>query len=171
MVKVLERDNVIKEERMPDNKEFDFIYALPNRLPYNKLLFDHKLSAKTREWKWKHTGLTLLYTSTRTVSPVMQAHGLKKKDYKHLLGTIEGVGFLQPVRPCSRREVMRIEREFGNGRTTLPYIEAGFYLYKFKDLQRFTEPISFKPPSGAVKVIRVPKIVVAEALQNIGIAT
>ena len=66
------------------------IPAFPNWFPYNELLLTGKLSAKTRTWRWSHTGLTLLYTSGSTAREVVEAHGLDPKDMPR--GVLVGIG-------------------------------------------------------------------------------
>lgn len=143
------------------------IPALPNSYPYNELLLNGKLSAKTRTWRWSHTGLTLLYTSTSTAWDVVGAHGLEDKVHTTPRMVLVGVGHLVPVRELTEDERDQIDREFGNG----DYIGIGAadYRYEFKDLRRFEKPVSFKPPKGAVRTFKVPVRVVADALKKIGI--
>lgn len=128
------------------------IPVLPNRYPYNELLFSGKLSAKTRTWKWNHTGLTLLYTSKRKDNEIVNLHNLPEN---HESGLIVGYGYLKPVRFNSDEELEQINYEFGNG--SLPKtIYAAWYRYEFENLVKFSDPIPFKPPKGAVSVFRIP---------------
>jgi hypothetical protein len=143
------------------------IPAFPNSFPYNELLFSNKLSAKTRTWRWGHTGLTLLYTSTSTAHEVAAAHGLDSKNT--LRGVLVGVGELLPVRELTEAEAKQIEKEFANNKRTV-CVEAGPWLYKFKNLRRFKKPVPFKPPRGAVRLFHVPISVVAQALKEINIS-
>ena len=139
-------------------KKSTFVYAMPNRYPYNELLLSGKLSAKTRTWKWNHTGLTLLYTSEKSDDDVLWAHDLSKK---HESGVLVGYGMLEPVRLNSEEECGLLEDEFYNADNLRYYdfdrlISAGPWRYQFTDLQRFKKPISFKPKPGSVRVFRVP---------------
>jgi len=131
----------------------DFVYALPNSYPYNELLLSGKLSAKTREWKWNHSGLVLLYTSTSTAKGVVKAHGLPKE---HETGVLVGYGFLRPVRYNTWEEQNDLEREFNNDGEGSCGVFAGLYRYEFSELIRFKKPIPFKPKQGSVRVLRVP---------------
>lgn len=143
------------------------IPAFPNSFPYNELLLTGKLSAKTRTWRWRHTGLTLLYTSTSTARDVARAHGLDPRNTPR--GVLVGVGELVPVRELTRAEAQRIEREFDNDTGTLR-IGAGAWRYEFKNLRRFKQPVPFKPPQGAVRLFNVPASVVIRALKQVGIS-
>ena|SRR3989344_1680481 len=143
------------------------IPAFPNSFPYNELLLQGKLSAKTRTWRWRHTGLTLLYTSTSTARDVAEAHGLNPKDTPR--GVLVGVGELVTVRELTDAEADQIEREFDNNTGTVS-IGAGAWRYEFKNLKRFKKPVPFKPPQGAVRLFNVPVSVVAKALKEIGIS-
>lgn len=143
------------------------IPAFPNSFPYNELLLLGKLSAKTRTWRWNHTGLTLLYTSQSTAHDVAEAHGLNSKDTAR--GVLVGVGELVPVRELTYAEAGQIEREFDNDTGTVS-IYAGPWRYEFKNLKRFKKPVPFKPPQGAVRLFNVPVSVVAKALKEIGVS-
>jgi len=143
------------------------IPAFPNSFPYNELLLRGKLSAKTRTWRWSHTGLTLLYTSTSTARDVAEAHDLNPKDAPR--GVLVGVGELVPVRELTDAEADQIEREFDNDTGTVS-IGAGAWRYEFKNLKRFKRPVPFKPPQGAVRLFNVPVSVVAKALKEIGVS-
>lgn len=142
------------------------IPALPNTFPYNELLLSGKLSAKTRNWRWSHTGLTLLYTSTNTAHNVARAHGLNPKDAPR--GVLVGIGELVPVRELTCKEANQIEREFANGNPNV-FVSAGAYRYEFKNLRRFKKPVPFKPPQGVVRLFNVPVSVVNEALKEAGV--
>jgi hypothetical protein len=144
------------------------ISAFPNQFPYYELLFQNKLSAKTREWAWKHTGWTLFYTSkSRIATPVVKAYRLNVKDFQDTLGSLVGIGWLLPVRPNTQKEIKRLNREFNNGGPN--YIFAGDYRYEFKPFYRFAKPIPFSAPRGAVTTFKVPVSVVAEELERLGI--
>jgi len=143
------------------------IPAFPNSFPYNELLLQGKLSAKTRTWRWGHTGLTLLYTSTSTARDVARAHGLDPKGA--LRGVLVGVGELVPVRELTDKEAEQIEREFDNSTGTVG-VGAGGWRYEFRNLKRFKKPVPFKPPQGAVRLFNVPVSVVAGALKQVGIS-
>ncbi len=143
------------------------IPAFPNSFPYNELLFRGKLSAKTRTWRWNHTGLTLLYTSTSTARDVAEAHGLDPKSAPR--SVLVGIGELVPVRELTSAEADQIEKEFANGRPDI-FIGAGRYRYEFKNLKRFKKPVPFKPPQGAVRLFNVPVFLVAKALKEVGVS-
>jgi hypothetical protein len=151
---------------MKNQTNIKTIPAFPNSFPYNELLFTGKLSAKTRMWRWSHTGLTLLYTSTSTATDVARAYGLDPKSATR--GVLVGVGELLPVRELTDAEAERIEKEFANGDPDV-FVGAGTYRYEFKNLKRFNKPVPFKPPRGAVKLFNVPVSVVAKAMKEIGI--
>ncbi|MEA3249888.1 MAG: hypothetical protein U9Q03_06090 [Patescibacteria group bacterium] len=150
--------------------------AFPNRYPYNELLLDGKLLAKTRIWRWKHRGLTLLYTSSRADHEVVLAHGLELTGFTK--GIIVGCADLVDVRELTMGERVELFRAFNNiksksvarrrmrtdGNSIWPF-PIGFF---FEDLCRFDEPIPFKPPRGAMRTFRVPIELVAEQLQKLG---
>jgi hypothetical protein len=121
-----------------------------------------RLSAKTRTWKWNHTGLTLLYTSTHYDDEIVDVH---KLPYNYQSGVIVGCGQLKPVRKNTYQEMRQIEREFGNGYPP-DTIEAAPFRYEFTDLVKFDTPIEFKPPKGAVSVFNVPAELVEEQLKK-----
>lgn len=146
------------------------IPAFPNSFPYNELLLTGKLSAKTRSWRWSHTGLTLLYTSTSTVDAVVSAYGLENEARKAPRMVLVGVGELQPVRGFTEKESKQVYREFRNGKRTTWGPGSGGYRYEFKNLKRFKEPVPFKPPKGAVRLFNVPVSVVTKALKEIGVS-
>lgn len=146
------------------------IPAFPNSFPYNELLLRGKLSAKTRTWRWSHTGLTLLYTSTSTADGVVSAHGLKEEAKKAPRMVLVAVGELQPVRELTDKESRQIYKEFRNGKRTTWGPGTGVYRYEFKNLKRFKRPVSFKPPQGAVRLFNVPVSFVAKALKEIGVS-
>ncbi|KKW05370.1 MAG: hypothetical protein UY40_C0022G0010 [candidate division CPR1 bacterium GW2011_GWC1_49_13] len=140
--------------------------AFPNSFPYNELLLRGKLSAKTRTWRWSHTGLTLLYTSARTARDVAEAYGLDPKIASR--GVLVGVGELLPVRLVTIAEARKIEKEFSNQKFGVA-VFAGPYRYAFKNLRRFKKPVPFRPPRGAVRTFNVPLKIVAKALKESGI--
>lgn len=150
-------------------KKIKTIPAFPNWFPYNELLLSGKLSAKTRDWRWKHVGLTLLYTSTNTDDAVVDAYGLQAQVKTSPRMVLVGVGELLPVRPLTRRERRQIYREFRNNKRVSWGPGTGCYRYEFKSLKRFREPIPFKPPHGAVRTFRVPVSTVKQALKEVGI--
>lgn len=141
------------------------IAALPNSFPYNELLISGKLSAKTRDWYWKHHGPTVLYTSTSTAREVARAYNMDPKKFPRMV--VVAIGDLLPVKVTTDREVNRIEKEFGNGRKI--GVRAGCFIYKFKNIKRFKKPVPFKPPRGAVRTFKVPLKIVARALKEVGI--
>ncbi|MEX1061763.1 MAG: hypothetical protein WEC39_01470 [Patescibacteria group bacterium] len=143
------------------------IPAMPNSFPFNELLLKGMLSAKTRNWRWSHSGLTLLYTSTSTASEVAKAYGLDPKLARR--GVIVGAGELVSVRELSKKEARQIEQEFSNGSSKLAAV-AGLYRYEFRNLKRFRKPIPFRPPRGAVRTFNVPLAVVADALEEVGMS-
>lgn len=145
------------------------IPAFPNHYPYNELLLGGSLSAKTRTWRWSHSGLTLLYTSTGTCDAVVAAHGLEEKVKTAPRMVPVGVGELQPVRKLTQKESRQIYREFRNGKKVSWGPGTGEYRYEFRNLRRFKNPVSFRPPQGAVRTFRVPVSVVAKALKEVGI--
>ncbi len=149
-------------------KKVKTIPALPNHYPYNELLLRGKLSAKTRDWRWSHTGLTLLYTSTGTSDGVVAAHGLQKEAKKAPRMVLVGVGELQPVRKLTQKEGAQIYREFRNGKQTTWGPGTGNYRYEFKNLRRFKNPVPFRPPQGAVRLFHVPVALVARELRRVG---
>ena len=160
---------------MPKRKEStgeDTLPVFPNSVPYNELLLRGSLSAKTRDWRWRHVGPVLLYTSTSRAQFVLKAHGIDLHDIP--TSCLVGIGRLCPVRATKLSEARRIEREFANGqRKTVSRawgepVEAGIYLYRFTDLRRFGVPIPFKPPRGAVRTFRAPLSLVKEAIAQSG---
>lgn len=159
------------------SEKIETLPGFPNAFPYNELLFDGKLMAKTRSWAWKHRGLVLLYTSTSTSRVTAKAYGLDSKKYPRCV--IVGVGELTDVRKLTREEEDKLFCQFNNatpeeadefgsfaGPSYVAPLEFGYF---FKNLQRFKEPVPFKPPKGAVSVFRVPITVVKKALQEIGV--
>jgi hypothetical protein len=151
------------------------IPAFPNWFPYNDLLLDGKLIAKSRSWSWRHRGLTLLYTSSRIARPVAQAHGMDPKDYPRR--AIIGVGRLVDVRLLTRREWHVLRRQFNNvplgGMRKIiaagEFVEPLPYGFFFRDLQRFADPVPFAWPTGPVKPINVPTALVARELRKLDI--
>lgn len=152
------------------------IPAFPNRYPYNELLLDGDLDAKTRTWHWKHRGLTLLYTSSRSDHEVAFAHGLDPRDFAK--GVIVGCGDLVEVRDLTDRERARLFMQFNNiksksvarrlmrtGGNCIWPLPVGFF---FDDLQRFEKPVPFSPPRGAVRTFRVSIGLVEEQLRKLG---
>lgn len=153
------------------------IPTLPNSFPYNELLLERKLMAKTRSWPWKHRGLTLLYTSTSTAKIVAKKYGLDPKALPR--GVIVGCGELVDVRPLTDEEKDRLLLQFNNatpeeaeefgqfaGPDYIAPLDIGFF---FTNLKRFKNPIPFKPPKGAVTVFKVPLKLVIKALKEIGV--
>lgn len=153
---------------------FDTIPAFPNWFPYNELLIDGKLIAKTRTWSWKHRGLTLFYSSSRIERQVADAHGINPKDHPHKV--IVGAGELIDVRRLTRREWYKLIRQFYNAtprgtqviRDHAQYLDPPYGFF-FQNLQRFETPVPFNWPSGPVKPIGVQVSLVAEELSKIGI--
>lgn len=147
----------------------EFLPAFPNQFPYYELLFRGLLSAKSRTWKWSHTGWTLFYTSkSRVVTPVIRAYGdLNLKDSMDTLGCLVGIGWLLPVRLNTLREVARLEKEFNNGGPV--EIVAGEFRYEFKPFYVFGEPIPFSAPRGAVTTFKVPARLVSRELKLLDI--
>lgn len=126
------------------------IPAFPNSFPYNELLFRGKLSAKTRTWRWNHTGLTLLYTSTSTARDVAEAHGLDPKSAPR--SVLVGIGELVPVRELTSAEADQIEKEFANGRPDI-FIGAGQSL-RIQKPETFQEARSVQAATGSGEVIQ-----------------
>ena len=113
--------------------------------------------------------MTLLYTSTSTARDVAEYHDLDPKSAPR--GVLVGVGELAPVRKLTREEHRQIIDEFYAHQFEARFIEPsdGLYRYEFKNLRRFKNPVSFKPPQGAVRTFKVPLRVVAKALKRVGI--
>lgn len=135
-----------------------FIKCIPNRYPYNELLLNGKLSAKTRTWRWSHSGLVLLYTSKRSDKSVVDFYGLP---VNHQDGVIVGYGYLKPVRLNTKKEYKQLYKQFGSGD-----IYPALCRYEFENLIRFKKPILFKPPWGAVSVFNVPFDLVKHELKK-----
>jgi len=166
--------------RKTDEVEVTTIPVFPNFFPYNELLFDEKLIAKSRNWEWKHRGPTLLYTSTRTEGCVARAYGFDPGSYPRKV--IVGVGNLVDVRPFTGRELRRIFKQFNPDASreeitdytkygilwTNERITPGFYGYFFENLRRFEIPVPYNPPKGAVRTFRAPKVLVMRALREVG---
>lgn len=146
----------------------DVLPAFPNQFPYYELLFRDRISAKTREWAWKHVGWTLFYTSkSRIARAAAEAHVLKVERYRHTLGCLVGIGYLLPVRENTQKEIRRLEKEFNNGGPV--EIFAGAYRYEFRPFYRFSKPIPFTAPRGAVTTFKVPVKTVAKEIERLGI--
>lgn len=160
------------------------IPAFPNAFPYNELLLDGKLIAKTRDWVWAHRGLTLLYTSTRVHGSIARIHEMNPKDYPKK--ALVGVGNLIDVRPLTKRESRKLYSQFNNlrnfrgvsGRVLarkgifvhdyVSPLSIGFF-FEEGSLKRFKEPVPFDWPTGPVKPIGIPISKVAAALRAVGI--
>lgn len=166
--------------------------ALPNRIPYNEMLFRGLLKvgdcqAKTRSWVWDYRGLILLYTSSKTDWHPVRAYEFDPAQIptRALVGVAKIVDSreLSPleeiVLTCrfnniklSERQMANDARRFGflnpNRQEVLVLVEPlpiGFFL---KDVIRFKTPVPYKWPQGPVRH-SVPISVVAEALKEIGI--
>lgn len=181
--RALERTAPTKEDRALAARTFEAtIPAFSNAFPYNELLLDGKLIAKTRSWDWKHRGLTLLYTSTSTHSEVVRAHEMDPKLYPRK--ALVGVGNLVDVRPLTKREKRKLFSQFNNvpnrravSNRTLR--KRGFWMssdvhplpigFFFTDLKRFVEPVPFDWPVGPIRPIGVPISHVAAALKAVGV--
>lgn len=161
---------VTKAQTRKAAEAFQTIPALPNIFPFNELLLGKgglKLSAKTREWKWDHTGPVLLYTSKGRIAwEIADAHKLDPSNFQ--LGAIVGIGWLLPVRPNTADEAFQIETEFGNGQLPDEW-SAAYFRYEFINLRTFKNPVVWTPPKGAIRTFRVPISVVAKELKKIGI--
>jgi len=172
-----------EEDRKRAARAFEAtIPAFPNVFPYNELLLDGKLIAKTRSWVWKHRGLTLLYTSSSSHGDVARAHEMNPRLYPRK--ALVGVGNLVDVRPLTKREKRKLFSQFNNvpnrravsNRALQKHgfwessdvypLPIGFF---FENLRRFKEPVSFDWPSGPVKPIGIPISTVAAALKAVGI--
>lgn len=176
------------------SKNQDTIPGWPNHFPYNDLLLDGKLFAKSRSRRWNHRGTVLLYTSTRVAKEVAFSHHIDPKTSPK--GHIVGVGNLVDVRELTAEEGVKLTCQFCNVPVTdedikeflkryshfdwesALYFLSGYFHrdfhtyvstfgYFFEDLTRFPEPIPFKPPRGAVSVFKVPIELVADALKEI----
>lgn len=170
------------------------IPAFPNAFPYNELLLDGKLIAKTRNWVWRHRGLTLLYTSTKVERLCADAYGLDPKTYPKKV--LVGVGELVDSRVLDKNETLTLLGQFNNlepgqvrkrfrvGRLSRDFPEYscwqadgfdGRYIepfpigFFFRNLTRFKTPVPFDWPPGPVKPIGVPVSKVAAALKAAGI--
>ncbi|MEW6617036.1 MAG: hypothetical protein AB1333_01295 [Patescibacteria group bacterium] len=137
--------------------------ALPNHFPFNKLLLEGKLSAKTRDWKWNYDGFVLLYTSSRTNNDVIRAHNINPATHEKC--TLVGIGKLLPVRENTKIEKKLIEKQFGNGKKI--NVCAGQFRYEFEWLEKFSRPIEWIPPKGAVSVFYVPANAISNELHNV----
>jgi len=137
--------------------------GFPNHYPFNDLLLDGKLIAKTRTRNRKYRGPMLLHTATRAAKGVARVHGYDLKD--HPKGMIVGVGVLSDVHELNDDEWRTLFCQFNNvsyakGRKMAlsgKWICEPFYIgYFFTHLRRFSKPIPFKPPRGAVSAFSVP---------------
>lgn len=137
--------------------------ALPNHFPFNKLLIDGKLSAKTRDWKWNYNGFVLLYTSSRANNDVIRAHNIDPATHEKC--KLVGIGKLLPVRENTKTEKKLIEKEFGNGKKI--NVRAGQFRYQFEWVEKFSRPIEWTPPKGAVSIFYVPINAISNELHNI----
>lgn len=150
--------------------KMDVLSTFNNQFPYYELLLRGILSAKTRDnWMWKHEGWTLFYTSkSRIATPVVKAyHKLKLEDCMDTLGCLVGIGWLLPVTINSDRQMKQLVREFNNGRSGP--IWPGYLRYEFKPFYRFSKPIQYAAPRGAVNTFKVPVEVVAAELKRLKI--
>jgi hypothetical protein len=139
---------------MPKEKT---IPVFPNKFPWNELLFRGDLTAKTRNWYWKHVGWTLLYTSkSRMVYQAYSSYKLDPEKFKQTFGTIVGIGYLLPVRENTEEEKEILEYQFVNGRNWIDKVEAGIFRYEFDPVYRFVKPIPFTFPKGAVRTTYAP---------------
>lgn len=144
------------------------IPLFPNWFPYNDLLLDGKLIAKSRSWTWKHRGLTLLYTSSRVARSVAAAHGMDPKKYPRK--AIVGVGDLIEVRPLNAREWRTLSRQFNNSwAPDRQFVEPLPIGYFFENLRRFETPVPYSWPQGPVLPITIPAALVAGELHRLGI--
>jgi len=145
------------------NDEVKTIPVFPNVFPWNELLLDGKIFAKTRNWDWKYRGLVLLYTSKgRIDKTTAEQHGFDPKQYP--LGAIIGVGNLTNVKKLTLLEQVNLFRQFN--KTTKKeahefyheeYSERSGYVlpmdygFFFEDLKRFEPCIIFPYPPGSVR--------------------
>jgi hypothetical protein len=150
------------------NDEVKTIPVFPNVFPWNELLLDEKIFAKTRDWNWKYRGPILLYTSRSRIDKITaELHNLDPK--KYVLGAIVGVGNLIDVRELKLMEQVNLFRQFN--RTTKKealdfyrynYSERANYAlpmdfgFFFENLKHFETPIIFKYPSGPVRYYNLP---------------
>ena len=168
--------------------------VFPNWFPYNDMLLDGHLKVdewagvKTRGWKWDYRGPVLFYNSGRTADAAVDSYKYTNSPYQHKV--IIGVGELADVRTLTKKEaermvcnfnnmplekVRRILKKEGFSRDQFedglyqfylfgPYVaplEVGFF---FKNLKRFSKPVTFNWPPGPVKPIYT-KITTGSELQ------
>lgn len=130
------------------------VWIFPNNFPYNELLLDGKLLAKTRNWDTDYRGDVLLYTSKRNATSVWQSYNMPPKNFAH--SAIIGRGKLVDCRPLNHEERWKILKQF-NPLATNDELEYGWdiihpmhYGFFFEDLVRFPKPVPFAWPAGAV---------------------
>lgn len=148
----------------------DTLSTFNNQFPYYELLLRGLLSAKTREnWMWKHTGWTLFYTSkSRIATPVVKAYSkLHLEENMDTLGCLVGIGWLLPVTLNSGKQMRRLVKEFNNGGPVV--IWPGYARYEFKPFFRFSKPIPYAAPRGAVNTFKVPVEAVSKEIKRLGI--
>lgn len=121
------------------------------------------LDAKTRTRNRKYRGPMVLHTSTRAAKAVAELHGYDLNE--HPKGALVGVGVLSDVHKLSDREWAELFCQFNNvgwekgrkmaesGKWTCAPYPIGYF---FKNLVRFSRPIPFTPPRGAVSSFNVP---------------
>ncbi len=157
------------------------IPVFPNVFPWNELLLDGKIFAKTRNWNWGYRGPVLLYTSKgRVCKKVAKDYGLNQKD-SHL-GAIVGIGILENVRILKKREKEKLFKQFNphvtkkdiyeyfHYGTDYGHILPGEFGFFFSNLKRLKNPIPFKYPAGAVLFCKISITpLIRKELQDIGI--
>ncbi len=108
--------------------------VMANQLPWNELVFQGRRTYKTLSFNWKHRGPILLYNSTTVDREGCEAYGVAVEDAK-------------------KQPKMAI---VGMATVVAVVGEDGDFEVELRDPKRFAEPISFKPPTGAIRIFRAP---------------
>lgn len=138
------------------------ISGINNQGPFNEMLFQGLLSAKSRQSLfWSHTGPTLLRTTLTVEADNRKLAERVGIDLDEIpLGAIVGIGNLLPVRRMNAAERAALTKEMRPFR-------AGNDRYEFTDLIRFPGPVFWNPPQGVINWLRVPFGVVQEQLEAV----
>lgn len=153
------------------------IPALPNPFPYNELLLEGTFFATSRNWKWGHSGPTLLYTTKTVVEPVARHFKRSSPHWRReIMGSLIGIGDLLPVKQITKRERMRMEGKLNCTPVSKltevnsdEYVHAGGYLYRFENLQKFDKPVPFILPSGNRRAFDVAGSAISAELRKLDI--
>jgi len=124
-----------------------------NRAPWNELVLRGKRRVKTLSFNWKYRGPILLYTSKDRTDDwglfEYRVRGLKMADIP--TGAIVGIAEVVDV-----VETDALPQTFYDKDPALFDTLGQSHVVIIDNVKRFKTPVPFKPPKGAIRIMKAP---------------